>query len=125
MEVASQNYDLRFFFPLTAYSGEDGGNISLGLIDKTIHIRNGDTLDIRTFDNRPQKPGTTEDFEIGKQIICGNSATFSDMWFNITPGYKAGAVPYLDPPPVSTNRRWVKSLFCLKIKILLSTNVKP
>lgn len=104
MEVASQNYDLRFFFPLTAYSEDEGGNISLGPIDKTIHIRNGDTLDIRPVGERPQKPGTAIEFDIGEKIICGNSATFSDMWFNITPGYKAGATPNIDPPP-STNRR--------------------
>lgn len=83
LEVASQNYNLRFFFPLSAYSAADGGNISLGLFDKTITIRNGDTMTI--IQGFPQKP-TGTDFAIGERIISGTSATFNDMWFRIRPG---------------------------------------
>ena len=64
VEVASQNYELRFFFPLSAYSEADGGNISLGLFDKTISIRNGESMNIAiTPPEKPKKNGVINDFE--------------------------------------------------------------
>ena len=92
-ETASQHYELRFFFPISAYDDFTKEILSLGFIDKSISIRNGDTIKIVT--ERPRKPGkdleTTnpsyEDyFGLGEEIFVGTSANFSKMWFCLRPG---------------------------------------
>ena len=81
IEVASLNYQLRFFFPLSAKT-ETGGVISLGLIDKTVNIRYGAIDDpISTF---PLKPNGTS-FIPGETIISSESIDTSKMHFRIRP----------------------------------------
>lgn len=83
LEVSSMNYKLRFFFPLSAKTN-DGGEISLGLVDKTVNIRYG-ALDsaIEGLPSKPRKNGIDSTFAIGESIITSSKHNFTNMQFRL------------------------------------------
>ena len=91
-DTVSLNYQLRFFFALTANQvPELGGTISLGLIDKTVNIRNGvPETTLAGYDVRPMKPlkaGQTvaAEFQYGEKILCSSTPDYTRIQFRIRP----------------------------------------
>lgn len=84
IEVASMNYQLRFFFPLSAFDATVGGVLSLGLIDKTVNVRYGIIENLEPAGTFPRKPNGVE-FVYGEKILSSSTADFSKMQFRIRP----------------------------------------
>lgn len=84
LDSASMNYQIRFFFALSAYDSQKGGVLSLGLIDKTINIRYGVTETPEDPGVMPNKPNG-EPFTYGEKILSSSTTDFSKMQFRIRP----------------------------------------
>lgn len=83
LDTASMNYQIRFFFPLSA-NQSNGGSISLGLIDKTVNIRYGVLGEPFPAGTRPNKPNG-EPFNYGEKLLSSSTTDFSKMQFRIRP----------------------------------------
>lgn len=83
LDAASMNYQLRFFFALSA-NQSTGGTVSLGLIDKTVNIRYGAVEVVEEVGMRPSKPDGNL-FTYGEKILSSSTTDFSKMQFRIRP----------------------------------------